>query len=70
MSPVYYGFLNMTTVTNGDELIVDRRLGERRPAFETRAQREGRPERRSPLPATWTRSDVIVVSPPNQLPAR
>jgi hypothetical protein len=60
MRPQYYGFLNVTAVANGDELIVDRRR-----ARATRGQ-EGPPQpeivdRRGPASEKWIDEDVIVV---------
>ena len=60
MRPEYYGFLRVTTVANGDELIVDRRR-----ADDSRPQ-DGPPEpeipdRRGPAPEKWIDEDVIVV---------
>ena len=60
MHPEYYGFLSVTAVANGDELIVDRRrVANYRPLH-------GAPEpetadRRGPASEKWIDEDVIVV---------
>ncbi len=60
MRPEYYGFLSVTAVANGDEVIVDRR----RRSAENAAER-GDPEfidRRGPRSERWIDDDVIVVN--------
>jgi hypothetical protein len=60
-SPEYYAFLNVTAVTNRDELIVDRRLGTDGPSVQSGAVESHQSDRRGPLPPTWARDRVIVV---------
>jgi hypothetical protein len=60
MRPEYYGFLAVTAVANGDELIVDRRRGVRALSEEGRAEADT-PDRRSPAPRKWIDEDVLVV---------
>ena len=58
--PEYYGFLSVTAVANGDELIVDRRRGLRAAVQDGPAEAETA-DRRSPAPGKWIDEDVIVV---------
>jgi hypothetical protein len=60
MHPEYYGFLSVTAVANGDELIVDRRrvANTRRP--DSRPEPESA-DRRGPASENWIDEDVIVV---------
>ena len=60
MRSEYYGFLSVTAVANGDELIVDRRHGMRASSDEGAAEAET-PDRRSPAPRKWIEEDVLVV---------
>jgi len=60
MRSEYYGFLSVTAVANGDELIVDRRRGMRASSDEGAAEAET-PDRRSPAPRKWIEEDVLVV---------
>ena len=57
MRPEYYGFLSVTAVANGDELIVDRRRGMRALSEEGPAEAD----RRSPARRKWIEEDVLVV---------
>ena len=60
MRPEYYGFLSVTAVANGDEVIVDRR----RRSAENGAESSD-PEfmdRRGPRSERWIDDDVIVVN--------
>ena len=59
MRPEYYGFLTMTAVANGDEVIVDRRR--QNGADSTEAAPEPFPDRRGPRSERWIDDDVIVV---------
>lgn len=60
MRPEYYGFLSVTAVANGDELIVDRRRGVRASPQEGPTEAETA-DRRSPAPRKWIEEDVLVV---------
>jgi len=60
MRPEYYGFLTMTAVANGDEVIVDRRRHSRENASEA-ADPEFM-DRRGPRSERWIDDDVIVVN--------
>ena len=60
MGSEYYGFLSVTAVANGDELIVDRR----RAAYYVARNGPSEPEvadRRGPASEKWIDEDVIVV---------
>jgi hypothetical protein len=59
MRPEYYGFLTMTAVANGDEVIVDRRRQSRENGSETPGP--GAMDRRGPQSEKWIDDDVIVV---------
>jgi len=62
MRPEYYGFLTVTAIANGDELIVDRR---RQTASDpAEGSHPGRPDRRGPRSERWIDDDVIVVDGP------
>jgi hypothetical protein len=66
MRPEYYGFLTMTAVANGDEVIVDRR---RQTASDPAdALHPGFPDRRGPRSEKWIDDDVIVVDGPGASP--
>ena len=58
----FYEYLNITARVNGDELIIDRRLQERR-RFKNQAvgKRKAEEDRRGPIPGKWDRDDLIVV---------
>jgi hypothetical protein len=60
MRPEYYGFLTMTAVANGDELIVDRRRQKAPDAVDV--LEPGFPDRRGPRSEKWIDDDVIVVN--------
>ena len=60
MRSEYYGFLSVTAVANGDELIVDRRRVMRASSDEGAAEAKT-PDRRSPAPRKWIEEDVLVV---------
>ena len=66
MRPEYYGFLTMTAVANGDEVIVDRR---RRTASDpAEVVDPGLADRRGPRSERWIDDDVIVVDGPQAAP--
>jgi hypothetical protein len=60
MRPQYYGFLSVTAVANGDELIVDRRRA-RAALAEEGAPNPEIEDRRGPASEKWIDEDVIVV---------
>jgi hypothetical protein len=59
MRPEYYGFLSMTAIANGDEVIVDRRRRAEESAPES--LEPSFPNRRGPRSEKWIDDDVIVV---------
>ena len=59
MRPEYYGFLTMTAVANGDEVIVDRRRQNNADSAESAGRRFT--ERRGPRSERWIDDDVIVI---------
>lgn len=61
LSPAYYGFLRVFTKTNGLDLVVDRRVGERRKGFDRFGAGRRLQDRRGEQPATWEEGDFIVV---------
>jgi hypothetical protein len=64
----YYEFLGITTGANGDQLVVDRRVAERRQMTEDRPDDRRASDRRGPPPVTWERDGLIVLprdSPPD-----
>lgn len=66
MRPEYYGFLTMTAIVNGDEVIVDRR---RQNEGDLEAGlRPSLPDRRGPRSERWIDDDVIVVEGPEAGP--
>jgi hypothetical protein len=60
MHPEYYGFLSVTAVANGDELIVDRRRVAHSPRHGGQLESEVA-DRRGPASENWIDEDVIVV---------
>jgi len=62
MRPEYYGFLTMTAIANGDEVIVDRRRQTASDRVET--VHPGIPDRRGSRSERWIDDDVIVVDGP------
>jgi hypothetical protein len=60
MRPEYYGFLSLTAVANGDEVIVDRRRSTNSRSQDGPAEQEP-PERRGPAAGKWIDEDVIVI---------
>ena len=60
MHPEYYGFLNVTAVANGDEVIVDRRRVANYPPLRSAPEAETA-DRRGPASEKWIDEDVIVV---------
>ena len=66
MRPEYYGFLTMTAVANGDEVIVDRRRQTGSDPAEV--LHPGFPDRRGPRSERWIDDDVIVVDGPQASP--
>jgi hypothetical protein len=66
MRPEYYGFLTMTAVANGDEVIVDRRR--RNGSDPAEVLHPGFPDRRGPRSERWIDDDVIVVDGPQAAP--
>jgi hypothetical protein len=60
----YYAFLSMTAAANGDQLVIDRRLAERRHRLKTRVDNRRCSERRGPPPATWERDGLIMIPHP------
>jgi hypothetical protein len=61
LSRRYYDFLNVAVIANGDELVVDRRVGEAPPGSDAGRVTLDRPDRRALLPQSWIGDDVIVV---------
>jgi hypothetical protein len=57
----YYAYLAMTADANGDTLIVDRRVAERRSTTRFPVDRQRPSDRRGPPPVTWTRGGLIVI---------
>jgi len=58
----FYEFLRITAHTNGDELIIDRREGQRRQQTSaTVGTRQAAEDRRGPIPARWERDEFIVL---------
>jgi len=66
MRPEYYGFLTMTAMANGDEVIVDRRRQKRDDP--SGGVHPGFPDRRGPRSEHWIDDDVIVVDGPDPAP--
>ena len=64
MDPSYYTFLRITADANGQQLLVDRRLRERRAAHQTGIDRR-RSDRRGPLPRTWTEDGFLLIEQKN-----
>ena len=62
LDSTYYRFLKLTAEANGDIVIVDRRVGERRQGAPPTPDDRRRTDRRGPAPSTWVRDGVIVVS--------
>jgi uncharacterized glyoxalase superfamily metalloenzyme YdcJ len=60
MDPSYYTFLRITAEANGQQLLVDRRLRERREAQQTGVERRVS-DRRGPLPQTWTEDGFLLI---------
>ena len=60
MRPEYYGFLSLTAVANGDEVIVDRRRSTNSRSQDGPGEQESH-ERRSPVSGKWIDEDVIVI---------
>jgi len=60
MRPEYYGFLSLTAVANGDEVIVDRRRSTNSRPQDGPAEQEPS-ERRGPAAGKWIDEDVIVI---------
>ena len=66
MSPAYYSFMDIAAAANGMQVVVDRRLRDRRVAIvppivvDTRVA-----ERRGVPPDTWTSEGVLLI-PPSQ----
>ena len=64
LAPDYVLFLETTGRLNGIEVIVDRRVGDKRRGPHVEATSERRvAERRGPEPETWRRSGFISVPP-------
>jgi len=61
MSPNYYTFLRITAEANGQQLLVDRRLRERRAALQSGVERR-ESDRRGPVPRTWTEDGFVLTS--------
>jgi hypothetical protein len=61
LSPAYYFFLQTFAESSRIELIVDRRLTERRQIRHRRFGDRRRTERRGAIPATWSQGDFVVV---------
>jgi len=59
MDPNYYTFLRITAEANGQQLLVDRRLRERRAALESGVERR-ESDRRGPMPRTWTEDGFVL----------
>ncbi len=59
MSPNYYTFLRITAEANGQQLLVDRRLRERRAALQSGVERR-ESDRRGPVPRTWTEDGFVM----------
>ena len=60
MDPGYYTFLRITAEANREELLVDRRLRERRTEQRTGIERRAG-DRRGPVPRTWTEGGVLLI---------
>jgi len=63
LSAQYYEFLDITARTNGEWIVVDRRLTHRRrqPQPAT-AERRSAPDRRGPVPPSWDEDGLIVLN--------
>jgi hypothetical protein len=63
LSQDYYRFLELTTRANGDQLVIDRRMAERRHRLPRQRFGERRAsDRRRSAPTSWIRDGVIVVA--------
>src|SRR5262245_33338003 len=60
-SPVYYSFVGMTAQANGMQLMIDRRVRERRVRVEATGVQQRIAERRAAPSASWTHDGVMVV---------
>ena len=56
----YYTFLRITAEANGEELLVDRRLRERRTTPQIGVERRAS-DRRGLLPRTWTENGFLLI---------
>jgi hypothetical protein len=64
MSPSYYCFMGIAATANSMQVLVDRRLQERRVAIAPPVVAEARvAERRSIPPDTWAHEGVLLVAP-------
>ena len=61
MRPEYYNFMEITSRVNGVELVLDRRLVERRRTPGVVAPERRAIERRGPPPPSWIRDGVILL---------
>lgn len=61
LSPAYYGFLQVFAKANRLELVVDRRVGQRRRRFGRSGSERRLEDRRGEKPATWDEGNFVVV---------
>lgn len=61
MRPEYYNFMEITSRVNGGELVLDRRLDERRRTPGAVAPERRTTERRGPPPPSWIKDGVILL---------
>lgn len=63
LSAQYYEFLDITARTNGERIVVDRRLTHRRKESQTAtAERRNVPDRRGSVPPSWDEDGLIVLN--------
>jgi hypothetical protein len=61
LSPAYYRFMRITAEANAVDLIVDRRVRERRSDVEQPRTERRALDRRAQPPPSWTRDGFVVV---------
>jgi hypothetical protein len=64
MDAGYYTFLRITAEANGEELLVDRRVRERRATQQNTPERRAA-NRRGALPRTWTEDGFLLIDREN-----
>lgn len=60
LSPAYYGFLQVFAKANGFEVILDRRVGDRRRRFDRFSKERRADDRRTQEPPTWDEGDFLL----------